>query len=129
MNRFLFSIIGLLLLGVVITGGFALAKPPAITAQPAAKTTTTSSPSTTAPSAGTYTLAEVATHNSQSSCYTAINGSVYDVTPFIQQHPGGAGAILSLCGTDGTAAFEGQHGGQSRPASELASYKIGVLTP
>lgn len=77
---------------------------------------------------GTYTLAQVATHNSATSCYTAINGSVYDVTPFIRQHPGGMGAILSLCGRDGTSAFEGQHGGQGRPAAELATFKIGTLT-
>jgi cytochrome b involved in lipid metabolism len=89
------------------------------------------STSGTAPSsasaAGTYTMAQVAAHNTASSCYTAINGSVYNVTAWIKQHPGGAQAIVSLCGTDGTAAFSGQHGGASRPASELAAFKIGVL--
>ena len=74
-----------------------------------------------------YTLAEVATHNSGASCWTAINGEVYDVTPFIDQHPGGSGAILSLCGIDGSEAFNNQHGGQRRPANELAGFKIGAL--
>jgi hypothetical protein len=77
--------------------------------------------------AGTYTMAQVAQHANASSCYTAINGSVYDLTSFVNQHPGGAGAILSLCGRDGTASFEAQHGGQRRPESELASLKIGTL--
>ncbi len=72
-------------------------------------------------------MAQVKQHNSASSCYTAINGSVYDVTSWINQHPGGASAILSLCGTDGSAAFDAQHGGQRRPESELASFKIGAL--
>ncbi len=72
-------------------------------------------------------MAVVATHNSGSSCWTAINGSVYDVTSWINQHPGGPDAILSLCGKDGSAAFNGQHGGQARPANELATFKIGVL--
>lgn len=74
-----------------------------------------------------YTLAQVATHNSAQSCWTAINGGVYDVTAWVSQHPGGAQAILSLCGTDGSSAFNGQHGGERRPAQELAGFKIGTL--
>jgi cytochrome b involved in lipid metabolism len=74
-----------------------------------------------------YTMADVAQHNSQSSCWTVVNGSVYDLTAFIGQHPGGPGAIVSLCGIDGTDAFTGKHGGQPRPEQELASLKIGTL--
>jgi cytochrome b involved in lipid metabolism len=87
---------------------------------------TTATPATQTATA-TYTLAQVAMHNKASSCWTAINGSVYDVTTWINQHPGGPGPILSLCGTDGSAAFNGQHGGQARPAAELATFKIGTL--
>lgn len=76
----------------------------------------------------TFTMAEVATHNNRSSCYTAISGSVYDLTTWIDKHPGGPDKILSLCGNDGTAAFTGQHGGQRRPEQELASFKIGTLS-
>lgn len=75
----------------------------------------------------TYTMTEVATHNSRESCYTVISGSVYDVTAWISKHPGGQFAILGLCGKDGTDAFTGKHGGQARPESELASFKIGTL--
>jgi cytochrome b involved in lipid metabolism len=74
-----------------------------------------------------YTLADVKLHNTKASCWTSINGSVYDVTSWISQHPGGSAAIVGLCGIDGSSAFSGQHGGQARPASELASFKIGVL--
>lgn len=74
-----------------------------------------------------YTLAEIALHKDSKSCWTAINGSVYDVTGWISQHPGGSGPILSLCGKDGSPAFDNQHGGQARPASELAGFKIGTL--
>ena len=93
-------------------------------------TQVTPSTQSTAPAENTsktFTMTEVASHNSASSCYTAVNGSVYDVTNWINQHPGGAGAILSMCGKDSTSAFEGQHGGQRRPESELASFKIGTL--
>ena len=81
--------------------------------------------SITAPN--TYTLATVATHNSSSNCWTTVNGNVYDVTNWISQHPGGSSAIMRLCGKDGTDTFNGKHGGQPRPASELASFKIGTL--
>jgi cytochrome b involved in lipid metabolism len=82
---------------------------------------------TSTATAGTYTMAQVQAHNSASSCYTTINGSVYDLTQWISQHPGGSRAILSLCGIDGTQKFENQHGGQARPEQELASLKIGTL--
>lgn len=87
------------------------------------------SPAVSAPaaSAKTYTMAEVSSHNSRTNCYTVVNGSVYDVTGFISQHPGGAPAVLSLCGIDGSSAFIDQHSGQRRPANELASFKIGTL--
>ena len=75
----------------------------------------------------TYTMTDITAHNSQTSCWTAINGNVYDVTSWIKKHPGGAVAIISLCGIDGSSAFNGQHGGQRRPANELVGFKIGVL--
>lgn len=73
------------------------------------------------------TMSVVAAHNTSASCYSAINGSVYDLTSWISQHPGGQSAIKSLCGVDGSAAFNGQHGSSGSPASVLAGYKIGVL--
>lgn len=91
--------------------------------QPAAQPATTVSTGGSA----TFTMAQVAQHGTAASCYSAINGSVYDLTPFVTKHPGGQAAIKSLCGVDGTAAFNGQHGGQASPASVLAQYKIGVL--
>ncbi len=75
-----------------------------------------------------YTMAQVATHNTASSCWAAINGNVYNLTAWISQHPGGQAPILSLCGTDGSAAFNGQHGGQARPASELKNFLLGPLS-
>ncbi|MFT3876164.1 MAG: cytochrome b5 domain-containing protein [Propioniciclava sp.] len=92
---------------------------------------TSSSPDASAtPTAATdpsYTLAEVATRNSAESCWAAINGDVYDLTRWINQHPGGASRILGLCGTDATAQFDAQHGGQGRPERTLESFRIGTL--
>ncbi len=75
----------------------------------------------------TYTLAQIAAHSTKADCWTTVNGNVYNVTSWISQHPGGQEAILSLCGKDGSAAFNGQHSGDRRPATELASFKIGTL--
>lgn len=88
--------------------------------------TTTSS--TTGESAGgvSYSSADVATHNSRTSCWSIINGGVYDLTSWIPKHPGGEQAILSMCGKDGSARFNGQHGGAKMQAQILAGFKIGV---
>ncbi len=97
------------------------------------KTTPTTTPKPTTPSTppktnpNEYTSAQVATHNSSSSCWTIVSGNVYDLTSFINQHPGGSGAIKRLCGKDGTSSFDDQHGGERSPEKELASHKIGTL--
>lgn len=88
---------------------------------------TTSSISNQGSSTKSYALSEVAQHKSSSSCWSAIDGNVYDLTKWINQHPGGSGVIKAICGKDGSAAFNGQHAGQNRPANELARFKIGAL--
>ncbi len=94
----------------------------------AAKTISPAPTSTTSSTqAKTFTIKQVAAHNTKIDCYTAIAGSVYNLTLWINQHPGGDQAILSLCGIDGTSAYDSQHGGQRRPASILTEYKIGTL--
>ncbi|OHA18278.1 MAG: hypothetical protein A2664_02340 [Candidatus Taylorbacteria bacterium RIFCSPHIGHO2_01_FULL_46_22b] len=74
-----------------------------------------------------YTFAEVTTHNSSASCWSAINSNVYDLTSWIGKHPGGPSAIKSICGKDGSEAFNGQHGGQPQQASVLEGFYIGKL--
>jgi Cytochrome b5-like Heme/Steroid binding domain len=44
------------------------------------------------------TAADVATHNSESSCYVSYQKEVYDLTSFINRHDGGSEAILNNCG-------------------------------
>ncbi len=88
---------------------------------------TSSGSSTTSSNPKAFTLVQVATHNSPADCYSAINGIVYNLTLWISRHPGGERAILSICGKDGSAAFDGQHGGDPRAASVLAGYEVGTL--
>jgi cytochrome b involved in lipid metabolism len=88
-----------------------------------------STPSTSSDSAADgITLAEIANHATREDCWTAIDTTVYDLTPYMQQHPGGAGSLAWLCGIDGTTAFKSQHGSEQRPASDLASLAIGVYS-
>jgi cytochrome b involved in lipid metabolism len=75
----------------------------------------------------TYTMEKVKANASAASCWAVISGNVYDLTKWIGSHPGGEGAITSLCGTDGTSAFLGMHTGQSKPQSRLSGYLLGPL--
>ncbi|HNE90003.1 MAG TPA: cytochrome b5-like heme/steroid binding domain-containing protein [Actinomycetota bacterium] len=99
----------------------------AATPEPTAPPTTSASPSASPSKDGTYTAAEVATHNTAGDCWTSINGNVYDLTDWEDKHPGGAERIIALCGTDGSSAFDDQHSGEPEPEDMLAEYKIGVL--
>jgi len=47
-----------------------------------------------------YTAEDVASHKDSSSCWISRNGKVYDVTTFLQDHPGGEDLILNQAGKD-----------------------------
>ena len=81
----------------------------------------------TEPSSNLYTLAMVSEHGSQSDCWAVVNTDVYDLTTWIDRHPGGPGAILDLCGTDATKKFTRQHGRSRAAQAALALLKIGKL--
>jgi cytochrome b involved in lipid metabolism len=46
----------------------------------------------------------VAQHNSELDCWTVVDGRVYNLAPFVSQHPGGR-KILKAAGIDGTEIF------------------------
>lgn len=107
------------------TGAQAVWKGKLPSATATAKATATPKATATSKVADTYNLADLKKHATASSCWSAINGNVYDLTKWINRHPGGASVIKGICGRDGTAGYNGQHRGASRPANELAAYKIG----
>jgi cytochrome b involved in lipid metabolism len=74
-----------------------------------------------------YTAAQVAKHGTAKNCWTIIGKGVYNLTSWVNQHPGGAGNILSLCGRDGTQAFLAQHGTSGNAVSTLAQFRVGTL--
>jgi len=99
---------------------------PSVTPAPATTPSAVASPAPTATKAG-YTMTQVRANNTAANCWSVIDGSVYDLTKWINSHPGGSGAIVSLCGTDGSSSFNARHGGQSSPKSTLAGYLLGPL--
>jgi cytochrome b involved in lipid metabolism len=106
------------------------AKPtPAVTpaAKPTPAVTPEAKPTTATTVAAGYTMAQVRANNGRAKCWTVISENVYDLTVWINAHPGGEGAIISLCGTDGTQGFLAMHRNQSRPESRLAGALLGPL--
>jgi cytochrome b involved in lipid metabolism len=69
----------------------------------------------------TYTLAEIATRNTQANCWTVVFDKVYNITSYIKNHPGGASSISKICGKDGTSIFDNKHGGSSSQAIILST--------
>lgn len=73
---------------------------------------------------------EVARHASKDDCYMIIEGKVYDLTSYINKHPGGI-IIADYCGKDGTEAFNAR-GREKEPHSPrareiLKNYYLGEL--
>ncbi|GBM16199.1 Cytochrome b5 [Araneus ventricosus] len=74
----------------------------------------------------TFTLEEIAEHQDKNSVWVLIHGNVYDVTKFLEEHPGGEEVLLDQAGKNATEAFEDI--GHSTDARELMKqYRIGEL--
>jgi hypothetical protein len=99
---------------------------PAPATTPSAAASSTPTPTPAATKVG-YTMTQVRANNTAANCWAVIDDSVYDLTNWIKSHPGGSGAILGLCGVDGSSSFNARHGGQSSPKSTLAGYLLGPL--
>ncbi len=46
----------------------------------------------------TYTLEECKRHTSDKDCWLVVHGKVYNVTDFLEEHPGGYDIILTSAG-------------------------------
>ncbi|EEA28220.1 hypothetical protein TMatcc_003459 [Talaromyces marneffei ATCC 18224] len=73
-----------------------------------------------------FTYAEVSAHSTKKNLHMVIHDKVYDVSSFVDEHPGGEEVLLDVGGQDATEAFEDV--GHSDEAREiLEGLKIGVL--
>lgn len=89
---------------------------------------TNNSTSNASVSEGAEITAEmVAEHNSSEDCWTIIDGKVYNLTSYINNHPGGAVNISQICGIDGTDLFTGNPSHDQRANNELEALYIGDL--
>ncbi|KAH9602200.1 hypothetical protein KSS87_005596 [Heliosperma pusillum] len=72
------------------------------------------------------TFEDVSKHNSIKDCWLIISGKVYDVTPFMEDHPGGDEVLLSATGKDATNDFE-DVGHSDSAREEMEKYYIGEV--
>lgn len=73
-----------------------------------------------------YPLSEIKRHNNEKSAWLLIHDEVFDVTEFLEMHPGGKDVILDFIGTDATVPYE--EAKHSKDAREmLQDFKIGEL--
>lgn len=71
-------------------------------------------------------LNDICQHNTKQDCWIVINDSVYNVTDYLDQHPGGSTIIINCSGRDATKEFN--QVGHSRNANAiLAKYAIGQV--
>ena len=73
-----------------------------------------------------FTLNEIKSHNTKGSAWICIHNRVYDVTHFLQEHPGGEEVLLDVLGKNATGSFEEVgHSNESRDL--MAKYLLGDL--
>lgn len=73
-----------------------------------------------------YTIEEVSQHNTEFDAWIIIHKNVYDITDFLDEHPGGKMILMSVLGGDATDFFEELH--NPKILNEYGEkYKIGVL--
>ncbi|KAG9445798.1 hypothetical protein H6P81_011926 [Aristolochia fimbriata] len=74
-----------------------------------------------------FSASEVSLHSSKNDCWLIIGGKVYDVTGFLEEHPGGDDVLIKASEEgDATEAFE-EVGHSSTATSMLTSYQVGVI--
>jgi 4-hydroxysphinganine ceramide fatty acyl 2-hydroxylase len=77
----------------------------------------------------TFTSAEVQSHNTAKSCYITLGPNVYDVTDFLDAHPGGGELILEYGGKDATEILKDEisHEHSDSAYEILEEYHIGFV--
>lgn len=83
----------------------------------------------------TFTREEVAKHNTEDSVWFVVDAVVYDVSEFVDAHPGGEAVLRQVAGTDATSAFYNLHRHEvlvkyaDLAIGTLAGEKPSVITP
>ncbi|GAA5813212.1 hypothetical protein MFLAVUS_006686 [Mucor flavus] len=56
-----------------------------------------------------YTIEEVTKHQQADDCWIIVHDKIYDISPFLNEHPGGKKVLLKAGGTDATRQFDAFH--------------------
>ncbi|KAK6465203.1 cytochrome b2, mitochondrial precursor [Scheffersomyces coipomensis] len=73
----------------------------------------------------TVSIEEIKKHNTKKDCWVIIHGKVYNVSDFIDEHPGGSAIILKYAGKDATKAFDPVHPGDTLIKYLAPKYHLG----
>jgi len=73
-----------------------------------------------------FSTKEVAEHKDKKSVWIIIHDNVYDVTKFLEEHPGGEEVLLEQAGKDATEHFE-DVGHSTDARTMMKDYQIGEL--
>ena len=121
------KILTILVVLAILAGGYWWYTQNAASNQLAAINTLLANTQTTAQ--GTYTLAQVATHNTAGDCWVVVSGKVVNASSFINLHPGGADKITRVCGQDITSSYNrvGEHV-QAIANQVIAKLAVGTVT-
>lgn len=78
-----------------------------------------------------FTVEEVAKHNTDSDCWVIVKNVVLDLTPFLNDHPGGRDSIINFAGKDATESFDMLHEDEviSRYAPQCVLGRVKGQTP
>lgn len=79
----------------------------------------------------TFTRAEVESHNSEKDCYVTLGDNVYDITDFVESHPGGPELVMDWAGKDVTEILkdEDSHKHTDSAYEILEESLVGFVVP
>lgn len=75
-----------------------------------------------------YTWQEIAQHNTEASAWVYVGNVVYDITPWLDRHPGGKEILLLTAGRDISDLFVTYHPFTDKAAAVLSKYAIGEVS-
>lgn len=72
------------------------------------------------------TKEEIAKHNTEEDCWLIIRDKVYDVSSYLEDHPGGVEIVMDLAGQDSTEDYD-DVGHSDEANGMLVDYYIGEI--